>query len=83
MLKPEELQGVSKRKHWDFQFTEEEYNYFFKNARLTKLEKQVLTLRRKEETITAIAFKLGTCESNVNKIIRKIKNKIIKCIVLG
>lgn len=46
MLKPEELQGVSKRKHWDFQFTEEEYNYFFKNARLTKLEKQVLTLRR-------------------------------------
>ena len=83
MLKPEELQGVSKRKHWDFQFTEEEYNYFFKNARLTKLEKQVLTLRREEETITAIAFKLGTCESNVNKIIRKIKNKIIRCIVLG
>lgn len=81
MLKPEELQGVSKRKHWDFQFTEEEYNYFFKNARLTKLEKQVLTLRREEETITAIAFKLGTCESNVNKIIRKIKNKIIRCIV--
>lgn len=83
MLKPEELQDVSKRKHWNFQFTEEEYNYFFKNARLTKLEKQVLTLRREEETITAIAFKLGTCESNVNKIIRKIKNKIIKCIVLG
>ena len=81
MLKPEELQDVSKRKHWDFQFTEEEYNYFFKNARLTKLEKQVLTLRREEETITAIAFKLGTCESNVNKIIRKIKNKIIRCIV--
>lgn len=81
MLKPEELQGVSKRKHWDFQFTDEEYNYFFKNARLTKLEKQVLTLRREEETITAIAFKLGTCESNVNKIIRKIKNKIIRCIV--
>lgn len=81
MLKPEELQGVSKRKHWDFQFTEEEYNYFFKNARLTKLEKQVLTLRREEETITSIAFKLGTCESNVNKIIRKIKNKIIRCIV--
>lgn len=81
MLKPEELQDVSKRKHWDFQFTDKEYDYFFKNARLNKMEKQVLKLRREEETITAIAFKLGTCESNVNKIIRKIKNKIIRCIV--
>lgn len=83
MLKLDELLGVSKRKHWDFQFTDEEYDYFFKNARLTKIEKQVLIMRREEESITAIAYKLGTCESNVNKIIRKIKNKIIKSIVLG
>ena len=81
MLKLDELLDVSKWKHWDFQFTEEEYDYFFKNARLTKTEKQVLKLRREEESITAIAYKLGTCESNVNKIIRKIKNKIIKSIV--
>lgn len=77
------LQLESERKHWDFQFTDEEYNYFMKNARLNKMEKQVLELRRQEETITAIAYQLGTCESNVNKIIRKIKNKIIRCIVLG
>ena len=54
-----------------------------KNARFTKIEKQVLELRREEESIIAIADKLGTCESNVNKIIRKIKNKIIRCVVLG
>ena len=72
-----------KNKHFDFQFTENEYNYFMQNARFTKIEKQVLELRRQEESITAIAFKLNTCESNVNKIIRRIKNKIIKCIVFG
>ena len=83
MLLLKGLQLESSRKHWDFQFTDEEYNYFIKNARLTKLEKQVLNMRREEESITAIAFKLGTCESNVNKIIRKIKNKIVRCIVLG
>lgn len=76
-----DLVDVKKYKHWDFQFTDEEYDYFFKYARLTKQEKEVLRLRREEETITAIAFKLGTCESNVNKIIRKIKNKIVRCIV--
>lgn len=73
----------TKYKHWDFQFTDDEYAYFLKNARLTKIEKEVLMLRREEETITAIALKLGTCESNVNKIIKKIKNKIIRCIVFG
>lgn len=83
MVRPEELQNARKNKHWDFQFTDEEYEYFLKNARLTKIEKQVLKLRREEESITAIAFKLNTCESNINKIIRKIKNKIIKCIVFG
>ena len=77
------LQLESERKHWDFQFTDEEYDYFMRNARLTKIEKRVLDLRRQEETITAIAYHLGTCESNVNKIIRKIKNKIIRCIILG
>lgn len=82
MLKLKELQLECKRKHWDFQFTEDEYRYIFENARLTKREKEVLKLRRNEETITAIAFKMGTCESNINKIIRKIKNKIIKCIIL-
>lgn len=83
MLKLKGLQLESNRKHWDFQFTDEEYDYFMKNARFTKIEKQVLELRREEESIIAIADKLGTCESNVNKIIRKIKNKIIRCIVLG
>lgn len=81
MLQPDELLDVSKRKHWNFQFTDEEYDYFFKNARFTKIEKEVLKLRREEETITAIAYKMGTCESNINKIIRRIKNKIIRCIV--
>lgn len=77
------LDVATKYKHWDFQFTDDEYTYFLKNARLTKIEKEVLMLRREEETITAIALKLGTCESNVNKIIKKIKNKIIRCIVFG
>lgn len=77
----EKLQNAKRNSHWDFQFTDDEYNYFLKNAKFTKIEKEVLELRRNEETITAIAFKLGTCESNVNKIIRKIKNKILICIV--
>ena len=83
MLNLKGLQLKSNKKHWDFQFTDEEYDYFMKNARLTKIEKEVLELRRQEESIIAIADKLGTCESNVNKIIRKIKNKIIRCVVFG
>lgn len=72
-----------KNKHFDFQFTDYEYKYFMANARLKPIEKQVLEMRRKDMTIVAISIELGTCESNVNKIIRKIKNKIIKCIVFG
>lgn len=83
MLNLKGLQLESNKKHWDFQFTDDEYDYFMKNARLTKIEKEVLELRRQEESIIAIADKLGTCESNVNKIIRKIKNKIIRCVVFG
>jgi DNA-binding NarL/FixJ family response regulator len=72
-----------KYKHFDFQFTDKEIDYFMENARLTKEEKEILKLRREEESITAIAYKLNTCESNINKKIRKIKNKIILCIVFG
>ena len=82
MQKLAELLG-EKNKHFDFQFTDHEYEYFMKNARLKPIEKQVLEMRRKDMTIVAISIELGTCESNVNKIIRKIKNKIIKCIVFG
>lgn len=80
MQKLAELLG-EKNKHFDFQFTDKEYEYFMANARLKPIEKQVLEMRRKDMTIVAISIELGTCESNVNKIIRKIKNKIIKCIV--
>lgn len=82
MQKLAELLG-EKNKHFDFQFTDKEYEYFMANARLKPIEKQVLEIRRKDMTIVAISIELGTCESNVNKIIRKIKNKIIKCIVFG
>ena len=40
-------------------------------------------MRRNDKTRVAIAMELNTCVSNVDKIIRKIKNKIIKCIVFG
>lgn len=83
MIKQDELQNAKRNKHWNFQFTDEEYEYFLKNARFTKIEKEILKLRREEESVTAIAFKLNTCESNINKKIRKIKNKIIRCIVFG
>ena len=76
----EKLLGV-KGKHFNFKFTDKEYDYFMKNARLTNIEKEVLDLRRAEKTIVAIAFELNTCESNVNKIIKRIKRKIIKCIM--
>lgn len=82
MQKLAELLG-EKNKHFDFQFTDKEYEYFMANARLKPIEKQVLEMRRRDMTIVAISIELGTCESNVNKIIRKIKNKIIKCIVFG
>jgi uncharacterized protein (UPF0216 family) len=72
-----------KNKHFDFQFTDKEYEYFMANARLKPIEKQVLEMRRKDMTRVAIALELGTCVSNVDKIIRKIKNKIIKCIIFG
>lgn len=70
-----------RNKHFDFQFTDREYEYFMANARLKPIEKQVLEMRRKDMTRVAIALELNTCVSNVDKIIRRIKNKIIKCIV--
>ncbi len=70
-----------KNKHFDFQFTDKEYEYFMANARLKPIEKQVLEMRKKDMTRVAISIELGTCVSNVDKIIRRIKNKIIKCIV--
>ena len=72
-----------KGSHFNFQFTDNEYDYFMKNARFTEIEKKVLNLRRAEKTIVAIAFELNTCESNVNKIIRRIKRKIVTCIMFG
>lgn len=82
-LKSEDLkQELEERnKHFDFQFTDKEYEYFMANARLKPIEKQILDMRRKDMTRVAIALELNTCVSNVDKIIRKIKNKIIKCIV--
>ena len=82
MQKLAELLG-EKNKHFDFQFTDKEYEYFMANARLKPIEKQVLEMRRNDKTRVAIAMELNTCVSNVDKIIRKIKNKIIKCIVFG
>ena len=67
--------------HFDFQFTDEEYGYFMSNARLLPREKEVLNLRRDGESIIAISFELNMSESNVNKIIKSIKRKIIKSIV--
>lgn len=72
-----------KSSHFDFKFTDNEYEYFMHNARFTEIEKKVLNLRRAEKTIVAIAFELNTCESNVNKIIRRIKRKIVTCIMFG
>jgi len=69
-------------KHFDFQFTKSEYDYFMENARFTKIEREVLELKRMEYTSVAIGLELGLSESAVNKIIKRIKNKIVKCIVL-
>lgn len=77
----EELERKSK--HFDFQFTDNEYNYFMANARLKPIEKQILELRRQDKTRVAISMELGMSVSCVDKYIRKIKNKIINCIVFG
>ena len=53
------------------------------NGRFTEMEKKVLNLRKSEKTIVAIALELNTCESNINKIIKRIKRKIIMCIMFG
>lgn len=80
-----QLEKSLKRKgnHFNFQFTDNEYCYFMENARLTEIEKKVLNLRRAEKTIVAISIEMGTCESNVNKIIKRIKRKIVMCIMFG
>lgn len=88
MEKPKTLNEVKsfverKNSHFDFQFTKEEYDYFMDNARLKPIEKEVLELRRKDMSIVSIAFALHMSESNVNKIIRKIKTKILRCIIFG
>ena len=74
---------AGKNNHFNFQFTNDEYEYFMENARFTDIEKKVLNLRRKEKTIVAISLELGTCESNINKIIKRIKRKIVMCIMFG
>ena len=80
-----QLEKLLERKgsHFNFQFTDNEYDYFMANARFTEIEKKVLNLRRAEKTIVAIAFELNTCESNVNKMIKRIKRKIVSCIMFG
>lgn len=88
MTKPKTLNQLKKllerkNSHFDFKFTDNEYSYFMKNARFTEMERKVLNLRKDEKTIVAIALELGTCESNINKIIKRIKRKIIICIVFG
>ena len=88
MKKPETVKQLEKllagkNNHFNFQFTNDEYKYFMENARFTDIEKKVLNLRREEKTIVAISLELGTCESNINKIIKRIKRKIVMCIMFG
>lgn len=61
-------------------FNKFEYDYFIENCNFTDREKEVLDLRRKDKTYIAISMELNMSERTVNRVIKKIKAKILKVI---
>ena len=64
-----------------FDFTMFELNYIINNANFNDLQLEVfkrLTDKRGRQTIVKIAFETNTSEATIKRIIRQIKDKIIR-----
>lgn len=67
-----------KPKKLKLDFTKKEYEYILENCFLSDIQKEILEDRLYGKTIVEISFLRGMSVDNVNKQIRKIKNKILK-----
>lgn len=61
-------------------FNKFEYDYFIENCNFSDRQKEILNLRRKGKSITAISLELYLSERTVNREIKRIKHKIYKVI---
>lgn len=61
-----------------FDFSYDEYQRFLKRCPFTEEERQILEMRRNEESITYIAIKLNISERTVSRKIKSICRKILK-----
>ena len=59
-------------------FLEHELDFFVDQCNFTDREKEFLYLSNKEETLESIAEKLNYSVSTVNRISKRVKNKIMK-----
>ncbi len=59
-------------------FLKHELDFFVDQCNFTDREKQFLYLSNKEETLESIAEKLNYSVSTVNRISKRVKNKIMK-----
>ena len=59
-------------------FTKPELDMFRENCNFTDEELQVFELLSKDKTIIYISMELNFSESKVSKLIRRVKDKIIK-----
>ena len=61
-----------------FDFDKREYEHFVEYCNLNDDELIVLSLRRKGMSIPYIAQRLNLSEATINRLIKKLKKKIIK-----
>ncbi len=61
-----------------FDFSYDEYQRFLKRCPFTAEERQIIEMRRNEESLTYIAMKLNISERTVSRKIKSICRKILK-----
>lgn len=61
-----------------FDFSYDEYQRFLERCPFTAEEKQIIEMRRNEESLTYIAMRLNISERTVSRKIKSICKKILK-----
>lgn len=81
MLKRQEEELLKEeRKKIKFDFIRKEYDYFCENCMFSELQEKILEDKIKKLSIIEISQKNDISEETVKKIVREIKDKILKVI---
>lgn len=59
-------------------FVEWELEKFRKECNFTEDERTVFELKAKDKSIVAIAMEMGTSEATVNRLVKRVKKKMLK-----